>query len=178
MPLFLGQSFGEVLGDVSAKIFPSVSAVVTQLLATLVLFIIVRKFLWGPAMDFIEKRKSFVDENLRSARELQEQAEKQFAESEEAIKKSYHEARAIVEDAKVKAMNEQDAIIAKAVNEARLKKEQADREIEQEKVRAQKEMREEIIEVALAAAQKIVERELNENDEREFVEKFVEEVGQ
>ena len=70
------------------------------------------------------------------------------------------------------------AIIAKAVNEARLKKEQADREIEQEKVRAQKEMREEIIEVALAAAQKIVERELNENDEREFVEKFVEEVGQ
>ena len=70
---------------------------------------------------------------------------------------------------------EQLAGFAKAVNEARLKKEQADREIEQEKARAQKEMREEIIEVALAAAQKIVERELNEQDEREFVEKFVEE---
>ena len=178
MPLFLGQSFGEVLGDVSAKIFPSVSALITQLLATLVLFIIVRKFLWAPGMELIEKRKAFIEENVKNAREMQMKAEKALSESEEAIKASYQEARLIVEDAKVKAMNEQDAIIAKAVNEARLKKEQADREIEQEKARAQKEMREEIIEVALAAAQKIVERELNEQDEREFVEKFVEEVGQ
>ena len=111
MPLFLGQSFGEVLGDVSAKIFPSVSAVVTQLLATLVLFIIVRfinrlrsydegKFFGYEKKEYFKMRKSGMsrdDIEQKAIARDKEIAEKKAVEDAE---KKKHSTEGLLEDIK------------------------------------------------------------------------------
>lgn len=174
--IFLGQSFSEVLGDVSARIFPSVSALITQLLATAVLFIIVKKKLWAPVSKMLETRKQHIaktvtdaDDKLKLAIEKEEQAEK-------ALKDAYKEAWAIVDDAKVNALNQKDEIITKAELEAKNKREQAIKDIEAEKIKAERQIRIEIIDVALEAARKVVGREIQNSDNLKMVEDFVKEV--
>ena len=55
--IFLAD-FKELLGDIGAKIFPSLPALITQLLATFVMFFIVFKFFWKPIKEFIDKDSS------------------------------------------------------------------------------------------------------------------------
>ena len=60
--------------------------------------------------------------------------------------------------------------------EAQAKKEKALRDIEKQKLEAQEDIHREIVDVALLAAQKIVEREIDENDNTRLVEDFIKEV--
>ena len=64
--IFLAD-FKELLGDIGAKIFPSLPALITQLLATFVMFFIVIKFFWKPIKEFIDKRKDFLEKELKEA---------------------------------------------------------------------------------------------------------------
>jgi len=173
----LAQDFGEVLGDVSARIFPSLSAVITQLIATLFIVIMVRKYLWKHAKAYIEKRKEFVHNTVKNAETLKAEAENEMSKAETTLKSAYKEARTIVEDAKVSALNQRDEILTKAEQEAKAKREQANRDIETEKTKAQRQIREEIVDVALVAATKVIGREISDKDTRKLVEDFVKEVG-
>lgn len=173
----LAQDFGEVLGDVSARIFPSLSAVITQLVATLFIVIMVRKFLWTNAKAYIEKRKDFVHNTVKNAETLKSEAESEMSKAETTLKTAYKEARVIVEEAKVGALNQRDDILTKAEQEVKIKREQAGRDLEMEKTKAQRQIRQEIVEVALVAATKIIGREISDQDNRKLVEDFVKEVG-
>ncbi len=173
--LFLGQDFAEVLGDVASRIFPSVSALITQLLATAILFIIVKKKLWGPVTKMLETRKAHIAKTVTDADDRLKQAVDKDALAEKTLKDAYKEAWAIVDDAKVNALNQRDEIIAKAEQEAKIRREQATRDIEAEKVRVQRQIRMEIIDVALQAAGKVVGREVNDSDNVKLVEDFVKE---
>lgn len=174
--IFLAGSFADVLGDVRARIFPSLSGLLTQLIATLFLFLIVKKYLWKPAMKFLEARKDHIAKTVTDADEKLKLATQQQIEAEQKVKDAYKEAWTIIDEAKVNALNQRDEIVQKAEVEAKIKREQADRDIEAEKTRAQKQVRTEIIEVALAAATQVIEREVTTKDNLRLVEDFVKEV--
>ena len=55
--LILSQSFGDYLGDIKSNILPTLAAFATQFLSTLIILIIVKKFLVKPALEYMEKRK-------------------------------------------------------------------------------------------------------------------------
>lgn len=174
--VFLAQDFSEILGDVSARIFPSVSALITQLLATLVMFLIVKKYLWKPVTKMLETRKSHISKTVQDAEEKLKQAQDKEVLVDRTLKDAYKQAWSIVDDAKVNALNQRDDIIAKAEQEAKAKREQATRDVEVEKMKAQREIRKEIIDIALEAAGKVVNREVNTSDNLKMVEAFVKEV--
>lgn len=176
MNILLAQSFGEVLGDIAGRIFPSVPALITQLIATGIMFFVVVKFGWKPIKEYITKRQDKMANELSSAQEASSAAQLGLEEASKSLKKAYEDANRIVEDAKVKALNVRDDIVLKAENEAKAKKESAHREIEAEKVMAQKEIRQQMVEVAMQAAQKVVAREINDADNRKLVENFVKDV--
>jgi F-type H+-transporting ATPase subunit b len=174
--VFLVQDFSEVLGDVSARIFPSVSALITQLIATAIMFIIVKKYLWKPVTTMLETRKAHIAKTVTDADEKLKQALEKETLAEQKVKEAYKQAWTIVDDAKVNALNQRDDIIAKAEQEAKAKREQASRDIEAEKIRAERQIRAEIIDVALEAARKVVAREVTSSDNLKLVEDFVREV--
>lgn len=174
--VFLVQDFSEILGDVGARIFPSVSALITQLLATLVMFLIVKKYLWVPVSKMIETRKSHINKTLLETEEKLKQAQEKEVLVDKTLKDAYKEAWSIVDDAKVNALNQREDIIAKAEQEAKAKREQATRDVEVEKMNAQRQIRKEMIEIALQAAGKVVNREVTGSDNLKMVEDFVKEV--
>ena len=57
MPLLSQQSIGELIGDVSKKIFPNIGSLVVQLLATIVLVFFVIKFFY----EHLVLNKSLID---------------------------------------------------------------------------------------------------------------------
>ena len=134
---------------------------------------IVKKFLVKPALEYIEKRKQYIHGTVLEADALKKEAEADREIAKQELDKAYAQARTIVEDSKIKALNQKDAILAKAEDEARIKKEQAQRDIEVEKNRVQKEIRTEIVDVALEVAKKVVGREVKGNDTDRLVDEFL-----
>lgn len=174
--LFLAD-FKDLLGDIGAKIFPSVSALVTQLLATFIMFFIVFKFFWKPIKGYINARKDFLENELKEAEKLNEEAKSNHELANKRIKELKIEARKIKEEAENQALEVRKSILLKADEEALAKKEKALRDIEKQKLEAQADIRKEIVDVALLAAQKIVEREIDEEDNTKLVEDFINDVN-
>ena len=173
--LFLASFKGE-LSEISKQIFPSLPALITQLLATFVMFFIVFKFFWKPIKEFIEKRKDFLENELKEAATLKEEAQAAHSLADKRIKEMKVEARKIKEEAENQALEVRKEILLKAEEEAQAKKEKALRDIEKQKLEAQEDIHREIVDVALLAAQKIVEREIDENDNTRLVEDLIKEV--
>lgn len=171
--LILSQSFGDYLGDIKSNILPTLAAFATQFISTLIILFIVKKFLVKPALEYMEKRKQYIHNTVLEADEMKKDAAIDREAAKQELDNAYAQARVIVEDSKIRALNQKDAIIAKAEDEAQIKKEQAQRDIEVEKNRVQKEIRTEIVDVALEVAKKVVGREVQSNDTDRLVDEFL-----
>ena len=68
-------------------------------------------------------------------------------------------------------------ITQNAKNQADHIKRKAQEEIERDKRNAQKEMREAISDVAIEAAKKLVEKEMDEKIQKQFVQDFIDQAG-
>ena len=71
-----------------------------------------------------------------------------------------------------------EEIVDEAKAEAKALKDKAEREIAQEKTKAINEAKDEIASISVQIAEKIVNRELNEKDQEQFVNRFVDELGE
>ena len=65
-----------------------------------VLFLLLRKFLFGPVMDIMEKRKAMIEEGLQNADEQQKQAHELKSQYEEILSGAKDESLRIVDQAK------------------------------------------------------------------------------
>ena len=160
MPL-LAQDIGEMIGDVSAKIFPNIGSLVVQLLATTVMVFVVVKFFWKPIKANLDTRREYIKKNIDEAGKLNEEAQLNLENSNKAIKDANVEARRIKENAETEALLARQKILNKAEEEANNKLKIAEEQIIKEREEAKQEIREEIINVAMMAASKIVEREIS-----------------
>lgn len=172
MPL-LAQDIGEMIGDVSAKIFPNIGSLVVQLLATTVMVFVVVKFFWKPIKANLDTRREYIKKNIDEAGKLNEEAQLNLENSNKAIKDANVEARRIKENAETEALLARQKILNKAEEEANNKLKIAEEQIIKEREEAKQEIREEIINVAMMAASKIVEREINKEDNEKLVNDFL-----
>lgn len=172
MPL-LAQDIGEMIGDVSAKIFPNIGSLVVQLLATTVMVFVVVKFFWKPIKANLDTRREYIKKNIDEAGKLNEEAQINLENSNKAIKDANVEARRIKENAETEALLARQKILNKAEEEASNKLKIAEEQIIKEREEAKQEIREEIINVAMMAASKIVEREINKEDNEKLVNDFL-----
>ena len=160
----------KAIGD---KLFPDLTTMIVQLVATFILVLILAKFLVKPAKNFIAKRKEYIESNLKDAESKQKIADEKLKQAEIAIKDSKKTSKEIIENAKVVALNEKDKILYETSLEVKTKKEKAFQEITQERKKMQEDLSNEMIEVAMLAASKIVNREISKEDNEKLVESFL-----
>ena len=172
MPL-LAKSIAELIGDVSQKIFPNIGSLVVQIIATAVLVFFVIKFFWKPIKKNIDTRREYIKNNIDEAGKLNEEAKVNLENSTKQIKDANVEARRIKENAEAEALLVRQNIINNANEEASRKIKLAEEQIVKEREEAKQEIHDEIINVALMAASKIVEREINKEDNEKLVEDFL-----
>lgn len=143
----------------------------------LILFILLRIFLFKPVLNMMDKRKKMVEDSLADAAKKQEEAEKLKAQYENALSSAKKEAGEIVATAQKEANDEHEKIVADARKEAQQMLSQASQTIEQEKKKSLEDAQSEIADIAMSAAEKLVGRSLDDEANRKLLDTFLQEEG-
>ena len=175
--LFLAEendTFGD-LKDIADKIIPDDPwAFVVQLTATFLLVLILAKFLVKPVRNYIAARQAYIQGNLDEAANKNKEADEKLLDANTQLKEARVTSKQMVENAKVTALNEKDRIVEETKNEVDLMREKAKLDIENERKKMKEELTSEVIDVALLAASKVVEREVNKEDNERIIKSFIE----
>ena len=176
--------------DIQSLMLITADAKQTQDLVTLVpwtfiiqicnLFIqvyLIKKFLFKPINEILEKRKNLADKTIREAREAQSEADSLKEQYESSLTNAHAEAAQIVSDAQKEAQKKADTLVQEAQEEAASIKARAAADIEQEKKKAINEAKDEIGSLAMDIAGKVVEKEINESDHKKLIDDFLNKVG-
>lgn len=139
----------------------------------LVAYVIIRRFLFKPAMAFMKKRREAVAAELAEAKAKKKEADELLSEAESRIDRSVHEATSIVEDAKTQAEMQSGAILEAARREAIEIVARGHDDVERMKKAAVEDMRDEVADLSIAIAYKIVSQSIDEKRQRELVEQFI-----
>ena len=99
----------------------------------LILFLLLKKFLFGPVVSVMEKRKALIEEQLANAANTQAEADKMKAEYEETFKNADSQAADIISEAKKNAKAEYDKIVEDAHTQAGRIVENAEKNMEVQK---------------------------------------------
>lgn len=162
------------LQDIANKIIPDDPwAFVVQLTATFLLVLILAKFLVKPVRKYIANRQAYIQGNLDEAARKNQEADLNLSSANEKLREAKIISKEMVENAKVTALNEKDRIVNEASLEASQIKEKARKDIENERIMMKEQLTNEVIDVAIAAASKVVGREVSKQDNERIIDAFI-----
>ena len=144
----------------------------------LILFLILKHFLFKPVQNVFRTRREQLDGLYDEANQSRAAAEGMKQEYEEKLAAARDEADGLVRAAVQTAQRKGDAIVAEANSQASHLKQKAEQEIAQEKKQMLQDVRGEISDIAVSIASKVVEREVKKQDYDGFVDEFIKNVGE
>ena len=143
----------------------------------LILYVLMKKFLFGPIMKVMDDRKAMIDQQFAGAKEMEDNARDLQDKYEKALKSAKEESYQIMEQAKAEAKIQADktAEAANAKADAILAKAQEDIRMERED--AIRQMKSEVASLAMEAAAKIVGDKTGAEQDLSLYDQFLEEAG-
>jgi len=139
----------------------------------LILFILLRIFLFKPVNKIMEERAAAINKDLNDAKASKTEAEILKEEYLQTLEDARQEAGKIVETARVQAENERATIVRKADEEAQAVFAENAKTIEHERKRSVQAAQTQIADLAIAAATKIIGRSVDTEDNRRLVDEFL-----
>lgn len=156
----------------------SLTDVILTLISTSLIILFARHFFWGRILEFVKKRQQVIQQNIDDSQQLKQEAEKVKEQYDEQMKNAGKDAHAIITNAKAQAEQEKDKILASASAEAAQIKDEAYQDIEREKRKAEGEMKAAISSVAIEAARSLLQKEVDEQTQQEYIDSFIDKAGQ
>ena len=147
------------------------------LLNTLVIYFVAKKFLFKPVMKIIADRQQEIDGMYQAAGEAKEQAEVMRSEYQQKLTAAQQTSERIVKEAVSRGQAREEEILRKANADAAAIMDKASADIALEKKKAINDAKDEISDLAMAIAGKGVGRELNEADQKDLIDRFIDNLG-
>jgi F-type H+-transporting ATPase subunit b len=148
-----------------------------QLAAFLILFLLLKRYAFGPLLGIMEQRKELIQGQLDNAENSRNQAAQHLEEQKQALQQARKEAYDIIEQAKATSSKQADDIIVTAKTEASRLKDDAVKDIESEKNKAIAALRGEVGGMSVKIASKIIEKQIDEKSQEQLVNQYLKEVG-
>lgn len=143
----------------------------------LVLYLLLKKFLFGPVTAMMEKRAQKVQDTIREAENKNAEAQVLREQYEQKLAEAQSQASQIVRQAQERAAREYAAILQQAREDASRVMEQAQKSIEQEREQALREVKGRVSGLVLVAAAKLAQKNLDDDANQALVDAFVAEAG-
>ena len=147
------------------------------LLNTLAIFFVAKKFLFKPVMKIIKDRQDEIDGMYQAAGDAKKQAEAMRAEYQQKLTAAQQTSERIVKEAVSRGQAREEEILRKANADAAAIMDKASADIALEKKKAINDAKDEISDLAMAIAGKVVGRELNEADQKDLIDRFIDNLG-
>lgn len=144
----------------------------------LIMFLILKRFLFKPVKRVMDARQAQVDKIYSDADQDRNEAAKMRQDYEQKLAAAREEADGLVRNAVQTAQRRSDQMMAEASGQASRMKQKAEEEIAREKQQMLQDVRGEISDLAVSIASKVVEREIDPEDHRQFVDEFIRNVGE
>lgn len=159
------------------RALPELSSMILAWVALLLLYLILRKFLYAPVSKFLSERKEKIQSDIDGAKVLKEEANALKDDYESRISLAKKESQEIIEGARKRGEELKEDIIAEARREAESIVSRARKEITREREMAFQDIKSQAGEIALLIASKVMEEEMGNDKQRKLVDKFIDEVG-
>ena len=137
------------------------------------LLFVLTKFAWKPLLGALDAREQKIQAMIDDAKRLKSESETLAEEHRLQLAEARREAQKIVADSRDAAERVRKEIEEKARAEGQSLLERARREIEQEKDSAIDSLRRESVEIALAAASKLIDKNLDSTADRALVTDYL-----
>ena len=143
----------------------------------LVLYLLMKKFLFGPIIKVMDERKAMIDQQFAGAKEQEDQAKALREQYEGALKSAKEESFQIMEQARKEAKAQADRTVedTQAKVSAMLAKAQED--INTERENAMRQMKDDVASLAMEAAGKIIGKNSGTEQDLSLYDQFIEEAG-
>ncbi|MRX74143.1 F0F1 ATP synthase subunit B [Bacillus lacus] len=152
--------------------------IVFQLLIFLILLALLKKYAFGPIMNIMKQREDLIANEISAAENSNKEASKLVNEQRELLKQARQESQAMVENAKKVGEQQKQEIVEAARVEAERFKESARKEIAQERDQAVAALQQQVASLSVLIASKVIEKELNEQEQEKLISDYIKEVGE
>ena len=147
------------------------------LLNLVLTFLILKKFLFKPVNKMIDDRQKEIDELFAEAEDAKKMAENMRADYDRKLAEAKESSAKIISEASQEANRRSDEIIRQARMDADALRQKADADIALERKKALNDVKGDISRIAMDIAEKVVERELNADDQERLIDGFLRDLG-
>lgn len=152
--------------------------ILISLINLVLLFLIVKKFLFKPVKKLFADRQAALDHQYASANAAEKEAMAHRDEWEKKLAGAESRADEIIKNATDTADYRAEQIIADANERAKDIMNRAETEAELTRKKAEDDIKREIVDVSAAIAEKMLDREVDVKDHRAMIDAFINEMGE
>jgi F-type H+-transporting ATPase subunit b len=145
---------------------PGIGLTFWMLVSFTIVFLILKKFAWKPILNILKQREESIEKALKAAEDARLEMQKLQSNNEQIVAEARKQADNIIKEAR----EIKEKIIAEAKQQASIEAEKVfaatKLSIENEKRQAMNEIRNQIAEFSVLIAEKIIRKELQNNDQQ------------
>jgi len=152
---------------------PNAGLMFWTLLIFLVLLVILARFAFKPLTAAVEAREAALEAAIKQAQKDRDDAAKYLADQTKALDAARAEAQRMIAESRVTGEKLRNEMLEQTKHQQHELLERARAEIDNERKRAIADLRREAVELAVAGASKVIERNLDDQTNRQLVESFL-----
>lgn len=153
------------------------ATLIVQMISFAFFVVFTMKFVWPPIMKSMKEREAKIAEGLAAAEKGEREQQVAEARAEEVIQEARQQAADIIAQAQKRGNDMLEDAKASATSEGTRIKEQAQSELTQEMNKAKTELRQQVSTLAIAAAEKILQREVDASTHKALLDQFAQEIS-
>ena len=153
----------------------NLASLVGQIVAFLALFAVLYLLLYKPVLRMLDARANRIKESLGAAERAREEAAQSQQQMQQQLEQARAEGQQLIAQAREVADRFRQEEIVKAREEIAAERSRAQANIQRESDAAIEEVRREFAGLAIAAAERVIDRSLDESTHRDLIEGVLEE---
>jgi F-type H+-transporting ATPase subunit b len=138
-----------------------------------ILFVVLAKTAWPAILKAVEEREKKIQAQIEAAEKANQEAQRVLADYQQKLTAAKNEAQELLAAGRAAGENVREEIVARARAEHEELIGRARREIASEREKAVAELRREAVELSLAAAGKVLEKNLDTEADRRLVQEYL-----
>lgn len=143
----------------------------------LVLYVLMKRFLFGPIIKVMDERKAMIDQQFAGAKEMEDNARELQSKYEDALKSAKEESYQIMEQARKEAKIQSERTVEDTAARVDAMLAKAQEDIRNERENAMRQMESDVASLAMEAAAKIIGKNNGTDQDLSLYDQFLEEAG-
>lgn len=168
MAILTGLTF-----NIDGQLFPNIWTLLAQWGATLILFLVFKKYLYKPVVDMLDKRSAKLQEELEDAKKQRELAQAQHEKAQLQYQEAVSTGQQLVDESRKQAEVLKSEIVSEAKAQANHQIDMAQSQIEGERKAMLSDVQQEIIDVAMMATEKLLEKEVDKDSQQQAISQML-----